>query len=370
MLIHQIAHAILVATSVFASAAISKAQEITLETERDAPGAMTSILHTTGRTQQFLSPSTLDLDDSGSIRIRGVQFRFDGPTSSQAIGAQAIMSLMIRIGASGHTPNTAGAIFDHNLTMPLVTAYTATSFKMPSDSRATSIAQPWGGSAGSLRFTFPHPITVTVPSTGSLVLDIEVVTDPRFASVDANLDFFEAPQPQRMGTSVAHGSPCGYPSAGPEIFTEGTYDIGTSFTCNGTGFTPKMPVATWCTALLGRPARIQGSPCWSYLDLATGTISSLSISDAFGNFGEDPPLPIPPAPELCGSVLYLQSAGLTHQSPMNPIGIESSNYRTIKIGCRSNASLPGWFVTRPGSASATVGSVSMAGSLAIQLQTL
>lgn len=334
----------------------------------ELPSALPSFLEVTGRTQQFLSAETIGMPQGGSITLHGIWLRHDGPSVTTSGVAHTLNSLTIRVGSTHRSPHEIGTVFAQNLGKPLVTAFSATNYTIPIDPANSETAQPWGAANGELHFPFAAPIQVDVAATGSLVIEFEVHSDPAHVPGDTNLDFAAVAHEGHLGTAISEGLSCGYPSTHPVVETDGDYDIGTSFRISGSGFTPDMPVATWATALLTPPVMLPGSFCWSYLDLTTGSLVQINSTDANGSFGGDPPFPIPPSPPLCGSILYLQSAGLTHQSAMNALGIETSNYRTIKIGCRSSEPLPGWYVTRPGSWSASTASVSRGGVLALRVQ--
>lgn len=330
--------------------------------------ARPSIFEVSGRTQQFLSAEAIGLPQGGTFVMDQLWLRYDGPSQTTAGTPHVLQNLTIRVGASNRSPNQAGTVFDNNLSKPLTVAFTASNYAIPIDPLPSEVTEPWGASGGELHFPFAQPLAIEVPATGSLVIEFAVDVAPSHAAGDTQLDFHEIPMLGHLGTSIGEGVSCGYPSAGPVVLTEGDYDIGTSFRISGANFTPHMPVATWATALLTPPALLPGSFCWSYLDLNTGLLVQVNLTDAFGSFNGDPPFPIPPAPGLAGAVLYLQSAGLTQQSPMNTAGIETSNYRTIRVGNRSPEPLPGWYVTRPGSSSAAIGSTSKGGFLALRFQ--
>lgn len=353
--------------SVLVGAAALPGQQLTADVV-ELPSALPSFLELTGRTQQFLSATAVGLPQGGTLTMHGIWLRHDGPSATTSGVAHTLSSLTIRVGSTLRSPNLVGTVFAQNLGKPLLTAFSATNYAIPIDPVNSETIQPWGAANGELHFPFATPIQVAIAATGSLVVEFEVHANPAHVAGNTNLDFAELTSPGHLGTSISEGVSCGYPSMNPVVLTDGDYDIGTSFSISGTGFTANMPVATWATALLTPPALLPGSLCWSYLDLTTGSLVQISTTDATGSFGGDPPFPIPPAPPLCGSLLYLQSAGLTVTSPMNPIGIETSNYRTIRIGCRSTAPLPGWYVTRPGSWSAATASISHGGVLAMRFQ--
>jgi len=327
-----------------------------------------SLFEKTGRTQQFLSAAAAGLPQGGTLTMNSISLRYDGPTETTTGIAHTLQNISIRVGATHRSPNAVGTVFADNLDKPLTLAFAASNYTIPIDSSNSESAQPWGASGGELHFPFAQPIDVEIAAGGSLVIEFAIETNPAHLPGDTQLDFHEIAQLGHIGTAISEGLSCGYPSLGPVVLTEGDYDVGTSFTISGAGFTPNMPVYTWATALLTPPTLLPGSFCWTYLDVNTGGFVQLNTTDATGSFGGDPPFPIPPAPGLCGSVLYLQSAGLRPPSPMNSIGIETSNYRTIRIGCRSSEPLPGWYVTRPGDASASIGSISQGGFLGLRVQ--
>lgn len=327
-----------------------------------------SLFEVTGRTQQFLSANAVGLPQGGTLTMHGIWLRYDGPTQTTTGSPHTLQSVAIRVGATNRSPNDVGTVFADNLDKQLTPAFAASNYSIPIDPSNSEAAQPWGAAGGELHFPFAQPIRVDIAAGGSLVIEFAIQTNPGHVAGDTQLDFHAVTPTGHIGTSISEGLSCGYPSLNPVVLTNGDYDIGTSFEISGSGFTPNMPVFTWATALLTPPTLVAGSFCWSYLDVNTGGLVQLNATDAIGSFGGDPPFPIPPAPGLCGSVLYLQSAGLTQPSPMNAIGIETSNYRTIRIGCRSHEPLPGWYVTRPGDASASIGSVSQGGFLGLRVQ--
>tara|TARA_R110002072_G_scaffold228234_8_gene385214 strand:- start:44461 stop:45564 length:1104 start_codon:yes stop_codon:yes gene_type:complete len=344
------------------------AQQTDVTPVQDLPDQIASLFEVTGRSQQFLSAEALGLPGSGTLHLHELSLRYDGPSQSAAATPHTLASLTIRIGSSPRSTQQIGAVFADNLGKPLTTVFQQSNYTIPADLLTTPFAQPWGSSNGELHFPFTAPIDVYIPTGGTLVVEFEVHANPAHTPAGTNLDFAAATGPARVGTSIAAGLSCGYPSMNPVVLTDGDYDIGTSFTFSGQGFTANMPVATWATTLLTPPVLLNGSSCWSYLDLASGPMLSIAWTDANGNFGGDPPVPIPPAPPLCGSKLYLQSAGITQPSPMNAIGIETSNYRSIVIGCRSSQPPEGWYVSRPGSWSASIATVSRGGVLAMRFQ--
>lgn len=334
----------------------------------DLPDQITSLFEVTGLTQQFLSAKSLGLPNGGTLNLDQLWLRYDGPTQSTSTTPHTLSSLTIRVGSSRTTTSAVGAVFAENLSQPLTTVFQQTNYTIPVDHLASVAAQPWGSVTGELHFPFSQPLQITIPSGGTLVIEFEVHANPAHIPTNTNLDFAAVAAPLRGGTSIAEGLSCGYPSMNPVVLTDGDYDIGTSFHFSGQGFTPNMPVATWCTLLLTPPVLLNGTSCWSYLDLSSGPLLSIAWTDANGTFGGDPPVPIPPAPPLCGRKLYLQSAGLTQQTATNPVGIETSNYRTIVIGCRSTVPTKGWYVSQPGSWSAGIASTSRGGSLAVHLK--
>lgn len=343
------------------------AQNLKQVATSDLPDQIASLFEVTGLTQQFLSAKSLGLPNGGTLNLDQLWLRYDAPTQSTSTTPHTLTSLTIRVGSSQTTTLQVGTVFVDNLSHPLTTVFQQTNYAIPADHLADVAAQPWGSTTGELHFPFSLPLQVIIPPDGTLVIEFEVHANPAHIPANTNLDFEAAAAPTHTGTSIAEGVSCGYPSSSPVVLTDGGYDIGTAFRFSGQGFTPNMPVATWCTLLLTPPVLLNGTSCWSYLDLSSGPLLSIAWTDANGTFGGDPPVPIPPAPPLCGRKLYLQSAGLTQQTAMNPIGIETSNYRTIVIGCRSTVPTKGWYVSQPGSWSAGIASTSRGGALAVRL---
>ena len=336
--------------------------------QSESPSSIPSLLEVSGRAQQFVSADALGLPQGGTIRIHGIWLRHDGPTATTVGSPHTLSSLVIRVGATDRAPGAIGTVFADNLAKPLRTAFAAANYAVPIDAVDSESVQAWGGTNGELHFPFAAPMDVHVAATGSLVIEFEVQAGATHVAGNTRLDFADVIPLGHLGTSIAEGVSCGYPSANPVVLTEGKYDIGTSFRISGEGFTPAAPVFTWATALLAPATVLPGSLCWSYLDHQTGALVQVNVTDAAGAFGGDPPFPIPPAPGLSGSLLYLQSAALTPASSTNTIGLETSNYRTIKVGSRPSGPLPGWYVARPGSVSEPVASVSQGGFLAIRLR--
>lgn len=345
-----------------------QAQQADLAAHEDLPDHIPSLFETSGKTQQLLSAESLGLAGGGTLHLSSLSLRHDGPTQSTAVVPHTLLSLTIRIGGTHVSTMQAGSVFADNIGKPLTTVFQQTNHPIPIDSSSSFEAHPWGSANGELTFAFQTPVTVRIPAEGSLLVEFEVVASAGHVSSGTNLDF-EAPNyTGHVGTSYPEGLSCGYPSMSPVVLTSGDYDIGTTFRFSGQGFTPNMPVATWLTTLLTPPVILNGSSCWVYLDLNSGPMVGMSFTDANGTFGGDPPVPIPPAPGLCGQKLYLQSAGVTQQSLMNPLGIETSNYRTIVVGCRSPVPARGWYVSQPGSWSAGIATISRPGAMAIRFQ--
>lgn len=335
----------------------------------DGPGSVASPFEQSSRTQQFVSAAALGLPSGGTVQLSGMWLRHDGPSQTTTGAPHVLNRLVIRVGTTNRSVLEVGSVFGSNLSQPLPTVFASTNFTVPIDSIRSGSPQPWGGATGELFFPFSAQISVTVPQTGSLVIELEVEADATHSPGDTRIDFDSRPHAWTVGGgALSNGQSCGYPSLNPTVESDGEYTIGTAFTVSGHGFTANMPVATWWTALLGTQQTIPGtSNCWSYLDLGTGGILSIAVVDGLGNFGGDPPVPIPPTPGLCGARLYLQSAGLTQQTLMNPIGVETSNYRTIKIGCRK-PTVRGWYVSHSGSWSASIATTSRGGSLSMRLR--
>jgi len=342
--------------------------QIGLADQGEFSSSIASFLEVSGRTQQFYSPQALGVPRGGTVRMDGIWLRYDGPSQTTVGAPHALNSLVIRVGATERAIGEVGAVFDDNLDKSLVAVFSATNYVIPIDLIDNESAEEWGGRGGELHFPFAAPIDVQVSATGSLVLEFEVQVGAAHPAGDTQLDFAGLSSAGHVGTAISEGLSCGYPSANPQVLTDGDYDIGTSFKISGAGFPPAVPVFTWVTELLTVPTLLPGSLCWSYLDLQTGYLVQTDVTDSTGSFGGDPPFPIPPAPPLSGKLLYLQSAALTPPSAVNPLGIETSDYRTIRIGSRPSGPLPGWYVTRPGSTTEPVASVSLGGTLAVRLR--
>ncbi|MFK7739374.1 MAG: hypothetical protein AB8H80_03550 [Planctomycetota bacterium] len=346
----------------------------------ELPQSMASPFATSGRSHQYLTAAALGLPNGATVTLQSLALRFDGPTTSSGTLPQVLSSLAIRIGTTERSIQSIGAVFDENLSQPLQTVFSDSNYSMPIDSSVTTTGQPelFGGAGNALNFAFANPATLTVPLGGCIVIEFDVVTAAG-SSDDSRVDFGRARVLGSLATGRAfsNGRGCAAPALGPrpQLDTSGAYEIGTAFSLSGVEFPANAVGATWWTEQLMPQLAIPGTPnCWLYLEMATGGLLMPHVFDAAGTFGGDPPIPIPPAPRLAGSLIYLQTAATTAPSATNPTGIVTSNYRTIAIGGRPANGVQSWYLqgpaALPGLPSQTVATatVTTGGSLALQLQ--
>ena len=358
-----------------AQAAVAQALPHSLNPDAvDLLGPAQSSLTSTGRVQQFFQWDELP-GGNRQVTMRGLSFRYDGPGGRVPAVEQVIGRVTILVGVTNHGVDALGAVFDDNLTTPLVTAFDVRGYRLLSDGLITLGPEPWGGPSGQLRFTFPTPAQLTVPQGGCLVVELRIEQGPGPSTTEpARLDAHEDPTDgDSSGYSVAEAQGCGYvtPMMPALQVTDGQYRPGTAFSVTGAGFAPGSIVGTWITTGLdANPSILPGTPgCWSYLDLSTGCLLSLGVADSSGRIGAgEPPLPLPPSPGLCGKKLYIQSAGTAPRTAFNTAGVITSNYRTIRIGCRADSPVRAWHVSQVGDSGARIATRSSPGGLAMRIE--
>jgi hypothetical protein len=331
------------------------------------------LMGTSARLQQFLAAGEIG---TASLLLGRVQLRFDGPAPAGPARTHQIQQLSLRVGVTGRAVTELGADFDANLTQPLMPVLDRVAWQFPTDTVSQPGPEAFGGPGSSLSFQLPAPVLLSLPAGGALAIELLVDGNSNQGLDAAFLDFQDDNGTTVLpGVAITNGNGCPARAGAPlaRLTTQGLYAPGTAIAFSGDDYPPNGPVVTFLTAhLLAQRLAIPGSTptCWFYLDLTTGGPFLLSIASATGAIAPGQPgtlLPVPRHPSFCGALLYAQNVAPTAGTPGNPLGIVTSNYRAISIGCTAAPAMQSWFAANPGSASAGIASFTSAGSLAMRL---
>ena len=236
--------------------------------------------------------------------------------------------------------------------------------------------EPWGGPGGQLVLALGAPITVALSPGSCLALDLTVDGNDHNGAAASYLDFdLDNSGAMMPGFALSNGTGCPAAPAAPSsvLQTQGLYAPGTSFSVFGSDYAPNMPVVTFVTArLLAQRIALAGtSPtCWFYLDLASGNPLLIEVASATGSISPGNPdglLPVPRNPVFCGGVLYLQNVSPITPNAGNPLGVNTSNYRTILLGCTGTPPTQAWFAGHTRSSASPVALTASFGALAVRL---
>lgn len=302
--------------------------------------------------------------------------RYDA-AGSGAGTAHSVARLTVRAGVTGLGVAGLGATFAANLTQPLTTVVPGVRLDYRADGAPSGGPKPFGGPNGQFRFAFAQPVAVAVPSGGAFAVELVVEGNSNAGLDGAALDLhLDASASQGLGAAQTNGRGC---PAGPALLgstleTLGAYQPGTAFTIFGANYPANTPVATLLTIkLLGAPLPLPlTSPvCWVYVDHATGVAFPLTISGGGGEiqaFGGENTIPIPKTPGLCGAVIYVQNAAPIPLWQGNGFGVQSSNYRTIVLGCPAPPQVKAWQAAHTSNAAAPVANVAFNGALAVRVE--
>lgn len=326
------------------------------------------------RVQQFYEV----LETGGAVfDASALSLRYDGSGRTAPAGAtMTIAQLTIRIGVTALGVDRLGANLDANLTAPLVTAYSGTQIVLPCDTTQAGGVEQWGGPGGALRFPFNSRLQLQVPPGGSLVVELLIQGNSNAGGHPAALDFAFDASGIVPGASVLNGRGCpAAPGAsGTTMRTVGQYEPGTAFRIVGDGYPPNAPVATLITAnlLQNQLALPLTNPiCWVYVDAMTGPALAGGVTNGNGDLvptDTSPAVPLPKSPQLCGMILYVQTAAPTATFAGNSFGVVTSNYRTVVIGCSNPPRVRGWHAVSTLSAQGRVATVAVPGGIAMRLE--
>lgn len=339
----------------------------------DLPGANPMpLMHAATRVQQFYEVSEIG---SARFTARRLAFRFDGPTGGRA-ARHSVAKLTLRLGVTSQSVAQLGSDFARNLTQPLVTAWSARRFDFVSDGIKTARAQPFGGPGSALLLPLPRPVLVHLPAGGCFALELVTVGNSNKGIDVAALDFFIDPgNLVRQGAARPNGRGCPAGPAQPRatMLTDGRYEPGGAFTIYGSGYAPRVPVVTLLTVkLFHEPLALPGTTpvCWIYVDPATGIPLVTGTTNGGGSlqaFGGENTIPIPKGPKTCGAVLYVQNVTPGKPWSGNSIGINSSNYRTIVVGCPKRPQARAWHAAHRSRADARIASDALYGGFALRI---
>lgn len=314
---------------------------------------------------------------SRNLIVNKVLLRYDGPSGGIA-KPHVIQSFSVSLGSTTRDVGALGAAFGGNLSQPLTVAYQVTTWNYLSDGNTGTTPEPWGGPNGQFRLVLPNPITVQVPLTGALALELAVDGNDNVARDAAYLDFHLDPTAlQGLGGTASNGRGCPTPSlqGAATLTTGGTCQPGSPMLIFGDGYPASVPVALLLTgATLANPLALPATTpvCWVYLDLATGPVLPFGASDSLGlldpTSGGGDPLPIPKGPGLCGVKLYVQTASPVPLSSGNQFGVQTSNYRTVQLGCAQTPQTGAWFAGNHRSATSGVATLALNGAFALRLE--
>lgn len=335
---------------------------------RDLTGATpVPFMSGSSRVQQFYTAADVGAQQLVASRV---SFRFDGPSGGTARN-HTIADLTVRVGATATGIDRLGSSFVANLSTPLTTVVSHARFSFTSDGLSTSAAQPFGG---QLAIAFASPAAISIPNGGCLALEIVASGNSNRFLDPAQLDVLADPAPPSPLTTEpaeSRGCPVAPQFAEARMEIAGNLQAGGSFSVFGDGYVPGAVVMTFVTAqLLDARLAVPGtSPvCWIYVDPDSGGQVLAAVADNGGRVragGDDTLVPLPRAPGMCGSVLYVQGFTPTRPWNGNPIGFVTTNYRTVTIGCRAGAPLGSWFAAHPTSASSQIATIASFGGYAL-----
>jgi hypothetical protein len=326
-----------------------------------------------GRLQQHFAAAEVG---ASQLQCRQLELRFDGPAPACASATFTIQRLTVRLGVTARKLDELGSAFAGNLSQPLTTVVQAQPFSFRCDSASVPGPEPFGGGAGELRFPFAQAQTITIPGGGNLVVELATEGNSNLAA-PALVDFAIDPTAfQQDGFTLLGGRGC--PPApnlgGSTLEVAGRFVPGGSLSLHGASYPPNAPVLTMLTlALFPQPVALPGTNpiCWIYVDPGTGPALVLLTTDAGGNlsaFREPGTVPIPRDPKLCGAVLYVQNATPVPPSTVNLFGANTSNYRTIVLGCPPKPALSAFALVHPSRADAGVAATALPAAVAMRLQ--
>lgn len=301
---------------------------------------------------------------SRPLQMRSVSLRFEGGTP---VGSSFLpRAVRVRIGTMLGGQNAVSETFGANLQGAAIPARSWSAplprTTVPGGSM-TAPSDAWGAPDGSLRFDFPSPVEVEIPPGGALVVEWSF-QGRRIPTSGAppSLSIADGPEDLLPGISVADGFGCAALGStdprGPQITTVGAYQPGTDVFVESRGFRPFDQVLTLATLEL-LPLEIKlptTTNCYIFLDPTSGLIVDAASADAGGAVTGRPPLPIPPAPQLCGALLYVQQVGF----PVGGGGAGrpvSSNYRTVRVACPPVQAVETTTVVAAGNAEAVRGRI-------------
>ncbi|MFO1054686.1 MAG: hypothetical protein U1F36_20885 [Planctomycetota bacterium] len=327
------------------------------------------------RVQQFYEVAETG---QSAFMATAIALRPDGPSIACAgSGTITLGALSIRVGTTTHGVDVLGADLDANLSTPLTTAFQGQSISLPCDLVSGNGPEPWGGVGGALRFPLSTPVAIAVPQGGCLAVELRVDGNLGGEAAHVALDFdFDASGILAFGDSVNNGNGCAAAAGagGLTLATVGQYEPGTAFRLIGSNYPPNAPVATLVTAQLlqNHLALPLTSPtCWLYVDPDTGPVLAGASSNNNGEIGGDnlgPVLPLPKTPAMCGAVLYVQNAAPTPTFAGNQLGVVTSNYRTVHVGCTQPSAVRGWHAANLDSSTARFATAAAPGGLAMRIE--
>ena len=335
---------------------------------RDLNAHSTLLMAPAARVQQFYEAKELD---GSSLSFRSIALRYDGLSSAQTSAPFTIDNLEILLGTTAMSVEELGAEFDSNLTSPLQTVFTAQSRTFQPDLVPTRGAGRWGGIASELVFDLDAPMSVQIPAGGCIAIEMRITgnSNAQIGAV-AFLDMERDLEASEPGEARSEGVGCWQTPL--TINTSGSYEPGTAFTIDGHNFPPYAPTFVLVTAdLLSHSVVLPGTPnCWFYVEPESGFVLPPQMATPAGLLAADglDGIPLPPAPSLRGSLLYVQAVSPIQPTATNPAGVVTSNYRTIRIGSRRLSSVRGFHAANGTSATAEVASEAVAGGLAMQLR--
>jgi hypothetical protein len=237
----------------------------------------------------------------------------------------------------------------------------------------SAIPDVFGGPNGTLAFPFASPVSVTIPPSGWLVVQLTLQANTNQGLAHAILDAqkFTGVADGRASSS---GTGCtdGKSSSTSLILTSGTYAPGAAHSIHGSNLGASANVMTVIGASdasylgIGLPYPLPGTSCTAFasFDLvmpqvadATGAILPQSASSF---------LSVPPAPELGGALLFEQHVSLVPGA--NAYGVVTSDKRTITLGGYVAPTNGVWYAANGDSATAPAATLADALGFAARLR--
>ena len=313
-------------------------------------------MQTNSRVQMFFSATETG---SSQFAASALSLRYDGPIPQVgAPGPFTVQRLRVRVGTTQTSQPTAS--FNGNLTQALTTVYDGVFTYLPDPGSA--FPHPWEAPGTSLRIPFSAPLSISVPTGGWLVVDLQMEGNniANFGFSHAIVDGFMTTGGATNGTAVNFGQGCSVSPTSPSatISTTGTHAPGAAHFVAG----QNLGANTIALMVLSGsntnsqfgplPFNLPSTGCNLYTDI---DLNFVMFTDASGSIAPNTQMgavSVPADPAFAGVTIYEQFVSLV--SAANPYGFVLSDARAITLGTFTSPGIGVYTVSHGADANAAV----------------